>query len=509
MPRNARDQFKKIRYLLAQINKNPKSGESFAHFLASPLHRNSPRSAEIFKILCAALQLPTDKTEAYLLAHLIPHYGDLAKARRRLQRLLNPILEAYYDFVALKHFQKSPSLKWRFVIQAINLPEQDQYFPWIYKKKALKSIEEAPRTANHFLEKMLLADQLDVFQSRQKISFTPPRQRYHSELQALDHYYAAQLLKIACDALNQEQLTHDYIPISPPLLSPLLAHLKETLKHHPPLIQIYYRIFICLQTPTDVTNYRALKSLILKRYQSISQPELYKIAKHLTNYCARQTNLSKDKQAESQSVIFQDELLELYIFFLEKGILYQERNGVQYIEHGNFKNILNLFLKMGKTAQVAKFIEEYNSKILAEFRKPVHKFFLAMLHFALKDFSLALSDVNQAFKDLSKIPDRHLVLSIRSYRLRILYELGKYEICEMSAKSLARSIRYNKHLPNSNTQKTLQFCLYLAQLCKTTDLPQDMATKALGKLSAQIQNGPATISMPWLFEKIAELGISL
>lgn len=504
MKHKENDRLKKILYFMRPLSKNKAKWNGFREFLLSPLHANSPRKAEILDCLAKVVSDSGSAAEKKLFQLLFPEmtYEDAA-ARRNMRTKLSPLLEQYFEYVALLRYQEDAPTRWRYVLREANSERWDDYFPWLYERKALQSLAAFPHTDSFFIHQMDLSYQRDRFQSRQKRDAVGLKDKYQEEMHALNSLYAINLLKLACNIRNQSQLSGEAAEdsISIPLLQALLDVVKDDFYAQELSVRMYYLIYLGLVNPEEEAHFSQLLSMLYAHGLGFGREEARMLFQHANNYCTRRYNHYKASGILEKTIEFQQKLVALYRFQLKEDIIFESAKGGQFIDHGDFKNVVVHFCKMGEFEFVEEFIAVYSGRIIKDLQSVARAFNLGILCFFKSEFESAEKLLYKVRSELKDSNDRYYALSVKGYYLRTLFELGKIEDCEREAVNVSKGIRINRRLPRLDRQKYLQFCLYLQALCRAESEAAEKRVKQLEGLNEKIVNGPPTVSVDWLLEK--------
>ena len=428
-----------------------------------------------------------------------------AAARKNMRAKLSPFLELYFEYEALLRFQQDTPTKWRYVLQSANEDRWDAYFPWLYGKKAMKSLEQGPRDDAFFIHQMDLSYQRDVYLSRQKEDVLRFKDKYQEELHALNSLYAINLLKLACNIRNQSQLSGDpaerSLPM--PLLQAMLEVVERNFDRQELSVQMYFLIYLGLEKPEEEEHFFRLLPMLYSHALSLGRQEARMLFQHANNYCIRRYNHYKASGVAEKTMAFQRDLVALYRFQLKEDIMFEAAKGNQYIDHGDFKNVVVHFCKLGEFEFVEEFVEFYSGRVIKDLQLVARAFTLGILRFFKGEFEQAEKLFYQVRSELKDSNDRYYSLSVKGYYLRTLFELGKVEDCEREAVNVSKGIRSNRRLPREDRQKYLQFCLFLKGLCRASGETARKREKQLGALKEKIETGPPTVSADWLLGKVA------
>lgn len=499
------DYLKKIFYFFRPLWGDQPKWKGFRDYLKSPLLGNGPKKVKLLDELGSVMKYPRGEAIKMLFKALsLGNDTNDRTVRNLLSKRLNALLELYYGYEAFLRYKDDDIMQWRYLMQEANHGKWDDYFLWLYKKKAGKALDSLPRNENYYLHKMDLSDQFDAFMSRQEKDHTSLEDRYREELSALNEYFALYQLKLACNISNQRLLLASKDGEDLPLIHELVTFLEANAVDLDPLIRMYLLIYQGLTQIAEDHHFPVLKELLFRSGMNYGREEARTLCAHATNYCSHRYNRYKSLGNEEKTRSFQNELIELYNFQLEAGIIFLESGGIKHLDHGDFKNIVVQFSSMGEFEWVEAFIERYGQVILKDIREVAGNFALGILNFFKGDYREAELYIRKTRQDLTESQERYYALSLKFYYLRILYERRKLETCERETWNIAKAVGRSKYLPKPRKESYQQFCTYLRKLCQCQTLPGIEGRKALEKLRKKIENGPPCILIDWLLEKIGE-----
>ena len=496
---------KKLFYFMRRLAEDKKKWKEFRAYLQSPLLGGKPKEVDLLDQLRKVLHDSGERAEEKLCRKLyldrsVPEKRKLGNLRTRLSRLLS----YYFDFEAFLMYREDEALKWRYVVNKANQNHWDEYFINLYEQ-AEKEIEKCPHQEEYFLHKMDLADQMDLYLSRQEKDPDDQQNRYQEELQALNTMYAIYLLKLACNLHNHHLLRRTSIFQSIPGLQQVLNRIHQNRKEEEPLVLMYEGILHALRTPTKKEPYFNLKALLLQYSDRYDQAEVRLLFQHATNCCTHRFNHYKALGNDVDSRIFQKELLKLYDLQLDKGLIFVYHKEVPYLDHGDFKNIVVHFSIQGEFVWVERFIRQYSPRILKNLRSVAQNFAYGILYYHQKKYEEAAPLINLVRQELKDSNDRHYALSVKGYFLRILYERQLYDDCEREAGNIAKSIHRNTYVSAINQSRYIEFCNHLRHLCRIIATPKSERRHAIDQFRQKIITGPPIISRAWLLRKLEEV----
>ncbi len=350
-------------------------------------------------------------------------FGENPYNELQLNNVISDLLQLGYRFFAMLQYEKQPSLQKSFTLE--ELLDREQTVPVKKLGRSLAQLLEKSTHQNyqhhhnqyHLHDKMVrhhLSTQMRAFD-----------QHLQQQSDALDRYYLANKLRIACDMASRSITTAGQYQCH--FLEDLLPYFDanfEGLQQHPALT-VYYHILKLIENREE-QQFQFLKSYLPQQHAHFPYRELRIIYLYLQNHCIYQIN-----SGQSQ---YYAELRDLYDLLLKEGILF--KNG--FIQQWTYKNIVTVGIRLSDYGWTEQVIHQYKDNLLPEERANALAYNLAALYYARQQYKPALQQLhNVEFTDTSY----HLgakIIQIKSY-----YELNEtealYALIEAFKKYLTRS----------------------------------------------------------------------
>jgi len=236
-----------------------------------------------------------------------------------------------------------------------------------------------------------------------------------------------------------------------------------------PLLLLKYYTFMAIEHRDKDEYFETGLKLYFENYEKISEFERGSIHLALINYCMLGITAGKEKYFAKMNV--------LYKFALENN-LYFQRN--KYLLPFLFNNIVKNILYTGDTKWAFKFISEYKSRVLPEYRKDVVNVSYARYYFEIKEFDAALRHIN-------KIAPQNVTLKfeVLTLFLKIFYELNYTESVYSYIDSLKHFVKNNKAvLPEHFMMQANYLTKYMRKLM---DAKEKKDKKEIDYLRKEIQ----------------------
>ncbi len=299
----------------------------------------------------------------------------------------------------------------------------------------------------------------------------------------LDIFYLAEKLRILCAAITQQTfVSHDYELL---FIKDIIRHLENFDAEKYPPIAVYYQIYLTLTDTEDESHYFKLKKL-LERYGLLFPPSEARDILYISaqNYCIRKINLGHLK--------FMEELFQLYLDLLDKGILTAEGE----LSPWYFKNIVVIALRLGKYDWTEKFIKDYQDSLPESSRENAVTYNLAQVYFYQKRHEEVIKLLQTVEYD-----DVAYNLGSKSMLLATYYETDEIEPLYSLFESFRAFLNRHKDIPAERRESYLNLIKFTKKL--TRIVPGEK--RELTKIRDDAERVKNIASFNWLQEKIAEL----
>ena len=401
----------------------------------------------------------------------------------RFRKLNSELLKLVEKFLAQQIYEENP------IRQAVHLMEA------VGQKKLEKLYNSTVRTARRLSNQQKFKPanfyfyQYEIEKNYFELTDFETNRGYKSNLeeiaQNLDYFYLAEKLRIYNSMVSRKDLSRFEYNFT--MIDEILLNIKnnEKLYLEIPPVQIYYQTCLINKDFDNEKHYYKLKELIDKHISQFPISEAKLIAKYVLNYSIYKTNKGETG--------FVREYFESYKNLLEKGIIFEEKEG---ISPWQFNNTIFSALRLGEYNWVEKFIEKYSVKIPFEFRENSITFNLARLNFYQKKYDDVIRLLNQVeYKDLTYNLNSKLML------IAVYYETDEIEPLYHLFESFRVYLNRNKKVSLDRKKRFLNLIKFTKKLTKL--MPGDK--KSIEKLKTEIAETQGIINLKWLKEKIAEL----
>ncbi|MCG8328219.1 MAG: hypothetical protein MI974_11065 [Chitinophagales bacterium] len=237
-----------------------------------------------------------------------------------------------------------------------------------------------------------------------------------------DTAYIARKLRLTCIALSHQTVYRTDYDLG--MLEAVLAEVRRRKLEDVPAIGLYYYGYLLIVEPEEESHFIRMKEMMLSNSSKLPQKEQRNLYLMALNYCIKQVNALKER--------FYQEVLDLYKFALNQGLLFD--NGV--LSPFAFNNIVAIALKVGEVDWSEQFVNTYAPKLERKYRNSIASLGLAKVEYVRKDYNQALLHLQQA-----DYRDRINNLISKVLQVKIFYELGEHDVVEALLNALSTHIR--------------------------------------------------------------------
>ncbi len=262
----------------------------------------------------------------------------------------------------------------------------------------------------------------------------------------------------------------------------ILEKLRINRTVHYSIILINYNLLMALMEEENEIRYDNLKQSIDEGFSQMSNIEKYHILHHLESCCLNRMKYNANK--------YRKEIFNVYNLMLPSNA-YSYHTGEMTAQR--FKNILVAAINLNELEWTEKFAEEYSGKVQQEYRESMFFFSRALISFCKKNYSDALENINKVRYDYFI-----LKLDVKSWTLKIYYELKYFEQAFSMMDSYRHFLSKNKSLSPDVKERHLNFLKFAGELFKFG------TEKRNGQISGfknALNNTGNVVHKEWLFEK--------
>jgi hypothetical protein len=293
-----------------------------------------------------------------------------------------------------------------------------------------------------------------------------------------DTAYIAQKLRQSCFSLSHQAVYNTEYRFG--LLPNLLDYVERTGLHDIPAIGVYYYCYLALSKPGEEERFRQFRQKIGESGPLFPHEEMRNLYLLAINYCIKKYN-------EGNSHFLEEEY-HLYRQGLEKGYLLIDG----YLSLFTFRNVATIGMVMKDFAWVERFIHEYRDKLKPDIRDGIFSFCLANLEYEKKNYGKAIELLQK-----SEYRDLLLNLAAKTLQMKILYELGEYDVLDSHLQAM-RAFIHRKRVIGYHKSNYLNAIAIAKKLVNLK--PYDQGRREA--LRRQVEQTVALAEREWLLAQL-------
>ena len=325
---------------------------------------------------------------------------------QRISDLMSYLTKLVEGFLIQKELQADPFQGDYYLARQIRKRDLGKLFQRKIQRIQL-SIPDRKDAENQY-HHYLLASEMVGYQDQQKKRITDGS--FGQMVSYLDQYYLLTRVKFGCGMLNRLDVQSADFDMELVLILVSYLEKHDSLYSDFTLLQVYIRIFRMLQHRDEPKWFWLSHDLLSSSVDTIPPSSLREIYAWLMNYCIHKIN---NGESDFMTVLF-----ELYEQQLAKDIMLE--NG--WLSPWDYKNIINLGLKIKKFDWTQAFIEKYKEKLQEQFREVAYTYNLAVLYFSTGQYHLSLKLLHGI-----EFSDLYYQLGAKTILLKIYYERQENE----------------------------------------------------------------------------------
>ncbi len=467
----------KFYQIIAELNSTDLN--RFDKFLQSPYFNINPINIELFRIcqdLYKSSKVEYTKIDSWNLIKPKEEYDDV-KFRKYLSELLKLLLK----FFSIEELENRPILASQLLLELTNKRKIPKLINTAIQNSQNSSSKFINRSSDFYLYHFQIEKNLFYLSESNLEAYS--KKNIEDIAENLDKFYIAEKLKYYCEILGREVLSN--IQYNFNFINELLLFVEENKFYDDLVIRIYYLIYKTLSEPEDTKNYFEVKQIIFNNYIHFDGVELQELFAAILTYAIGQINLGVEE--------FQDEMIHIYDFIFENGILISDN----YMTPVKFKNVVTTSLRAGNYDFAENFIREYKELLPISQRVTITTFSLAQIYFYKKEFNLVIKQLQQV-----EYPDLMTNLRAKTIYLATLLELKEFDAINAWTESFKVFLnRKKREIPEARIKSYLNF-ITLVRLISGIEFNDgkyyNRIEKELQKYSGNIVNEQ------WLKEKLLE-----
>ncbi|MEM1320223.1 MAG: hypothetical protein AAGG75_08200 [Bacteroidota bacterium] len=294
----------------------------------------------------------------------------------------------------------------------------------------------------------------------------------------IDLTYMALKLRQTCLLLSHQTVYKTEYEFG--LLADMLSHIESQGYLDIPAIAVYYYCYYALTRTAEEQYFRQFKDLLLQYSQHFSQNETRDLYLMAINYCIKRLNEGNQEYFREALDLYQGSLQQDYL--LENGTL----------SRFTYNNAVAIGLWLDEFEWVESFISKYRDALEKRYRISGYSFNMARLEYRRRHYAKAL-------QLLSKTDYRDILLNlqVKTYQLKIYYELKELDVLESHLDTMKTFIRRKKVIGyhQSNYLNIIRFTKKLV-----LHNPYDKAERQ--QLKVQIAEEDILTEKAWLLNQL-------
>lgn len=404
---------------------------------------------------------------------------------RNKQSLLKRYL---IDFLSWKEFQETPEEKSLLYLRQLRKRGLQHLF-----ERESRRIQGRWQSADSSLEEEIyyryrLSDESNILFGQSQVRKSD--ENLLAKLDYLDHYYLRVRLRETCELLNRQQLLNakarnDFFEAW------LNEKIGEASSFEDPVIRLYLQIYRCYKFGDREEEFTELVRLIREFYHLFPLSEAKAIFRHAQNHSIRQINQGK--------AFYLKELLDLFEFQLEEGIIFQDG----MLDHSDYKNIVVVALRLERFDWAESFIQDYQEQVHPTYRSSVYQFCQASL-------LEARGKQDEAIRFLREVSfsDIFYEISSRILLIRLYFEKGDWEGLFYANDAFERFLKRSQSISRERKAAHLGFTWAVRQLSKLRERRVNFTPKEYQerseKLARKIRNKTYMTQLKWVLDQLED-----
>ncbi len=406
------------------------------------------------------------------------------KNYRKINSILLKLLQGFF---AQEEYESNSIHKANYLLQAVSKKKIDELYnsSFRYARRLAEVQYEKPPSYYFYmfqLEKSYF-QLTSVYDKQKKTRKSQKENPFDIETQSqfLDLYYIAEKLRHLCFVLSRSRLLkkdHEIL-----FIDEIIQKIDQVNVTEYPPIAVYYQIYLSTIEPENLDHYYKLKELVFEHIDKFPHDIVTEIYDSTLNYCIRKIN---------KGIEFNDELLNMYLYGLEKGYILKDGE----LSPTSFRNICTVGFKLGNHDWVYDFINEYQTSLNPNNRLNAVTYNMGRYYFHKKDYKVVIEKLRDVTYD-----DYQYELISKNTMIMAYYEMNEFDLLDSFLNSFRTFINRHKKIPE---QRQLRY-MNLIKIVKKMLYVTPGNKKAIEQLKTDIDNFKVIANKKWIQEKISEL----
>ena len=397
----------------------------------------------------------------------------------RFARLLSDLFKKTESFLAIEKLRQKPVEENTLILETYNELRLGKHFTEPYLAAMSKLSRQSARDSDYHYHSFRLNAQQHAFLENKKERAT--EKNIIQTMESLDHFYLINKLRYCAAVLHYKH----FLSVRDETI--LLGEILDYLQKHATssaAVSVYHHIILTLTEADNEMHFAGLKRLLAEQSAVLELATQLDALDYALNYCIRKINSGK--------VNYQDEVLSLYKYALDRELLYDK--GI--LSPWDYKNITTIALRSKDYKWAAAFIEKYKSKLPKAEQSNAYIFNQARYYFAVKKYDKVLELLQGV-----EYSDVFYLLDSKTTLMKTYYELGEYHPLQSLKESFRILLRRKKLISEQNQANYGNFARFVMKLYRA-----DVKDQAkLDTLRKEIESTGNTADRGWILEKLYEL----
>jgi hypothetical protein len=477
------------------------SGEEikqFRRFLASPYFIRSETVNSLFELLVKFHPNFTSKrlTKEYISENI---FNSEEFKDSTVRNALSDLLETCEVFLLQENFRKSASSSFDYLLKEL----RDKKLNDVFQRNTLKQEKQFDPIENVDSEYYLAKYKLEL----NKFNFSSLYEKVNESSVADKHFqeildsgiyltihYIIEIVSIYLTSvfysLQYNRSFNDNFLCK--LISTLnITGLEKLIENneHSFLVKIYISLLNTFKNIDDEKAYLNYKSIFKSNLKKLDKDEIWFHYSNLINYCMLKIRNLKNSE------FFNNEIFALYEEILQNEYYKNKKN--EYLRFELYRDILFTCLQQNRISWAENFILTYSSKLHKSDKDNMMSLAYAYLYYEKGEFM-------RSWKYFNKIKIDFFIYKydVKSYALKIYYELGYYEEALTLIENYKKFLDRNDLLSITEKNRKKNFVSFLSKLIlfKVGQLPQ----KHFSTYRRRLDLAYDTMSRNWILQKYEE-----
>lgn len=461
--------------------------KEFKDFLNSPFHNSNKNVIKIYELVRKAApdfnSASIDKENLFKKIYRGKKYNDTV-----MRILLSDLLKLGEEFLVVKASKSSKSGELLTLLEELKVRGLDSLYRTNYKN-ALNALEEMEDARSRYFSKFELEIvNVDYYLRKDKQQLITGNVLERAE--SILYFALIELVRNVHDLIINERTFNakfDFNPIFEFFNSfdfeKMIQKLKENKSEHYPILHIHYSLLMTLLYEENEEYYGNFKNAVKSYMGKLNKLEQYRFLHHLESCCLNRMKYNIQK--------YKNEIFEVYELMLASGTYSSTDKDDMTLQR--YKNILVAGINLNMPDWTENFMDKYIEKVQPEYRESMRAYSNALINFTRKNFTKSLENINKVKYDYFI-----LKMDIKSWTLKIYYELSYFEQAFSLMDSYRHFLSKNKSLSEHFRERHLNFLKYTGDLLK---LNSGKDEAGLYKLKNDLTGTGNVVHKDWLLEK--------